>query len=81
MAESIAPHRGSPPPHDATAAVRIAFPKTTEDFEIDPRVSYSKLDDKWILEDDDGAEWEWDTTGNRWIQSVRFVLFTTSVPG
>ena len=59
------------------AAVRVAFPQTPEDFENDPRVSYSKLDDRWILEEDDGSEWEWDANGNRWIPSVCHVCSTS----
>lgn len=70
MAESIAPHRGSPPPADGMAAVRIAFPQTPEDFENDPRVSFSRLDDKWILEEDDGSEWEWSDRSAKWLPAV-----------
>jgi len=47
------------------------FPKTIDQFESDPRVSYSKLDNKWILEDDNGEEWEFDEAHKRWIPSVR----------
>ena len=52
---------------------RIPFPQTQNDFASDPRVSYSKLDKKWILEDDDGSEWEFDEDLNKWVPSVRFV--------
>ncbi len=48
-----------------------SFPKTPDDFEDDPRVSYSKLDQKWILETDDGTEFEYDQALKRWIPSVR----------
>lgn len=50
----------------------VAFPKTPEDFETDPRVSYSKLDNKYILENDDGTEWEFDESLQKWIPSVCF---------
>jgi len=66
--QSDVPHQGIAPPNDSM------FPREPEDFERDPRVSYSKLDNKYILEDDDGTEWEFDEVGKRWIPSVRFRL-------
>jgi len=52
---------------------RKPFPHAPEDFENDHRVSYSKLDSKWILEDDtDGSEWEFSDALGKWIPSVRF---------
>lgn len=51
--------------------IHAVFPKTIEQFESDSRVSYSKLDNKWILEDDKGDEWEFDEAHGRWIPSVR----------
>lgn len=71
MAESLVPHRGTPPPNDALSAARVAFPQQLEDFERDARVSFSKLEGKWLLEDDDGSEWEYDEARARWIPSVR----------
>lgn len=47
------------------------FPQDPSDFDSDPRISFSKLDDKFILETDDGNEFEWDTALKRWIQTVR----------
>lgn len=46
------------------------FPQTPEQFDDDPRVSFSKLDQKWILETEDGAEYEYDAALKRWIPSV-----------
>ena len=54
------------------------FPQTPEEFDDDPRVSYSKLDQKWILENDDGNEFEFDSALKRWIPSVRVL---TCSPG
>lgn len=50
------------------------FPQDPSDFDSDPRISFSKLDDKYILETEDGNEFEWDTALKRWIQTVRRVL-------
>lgn len=75
MAESMKPHRGSPPPNDGMAAARVAFPQSPEDFENDERVSYSKLDQKWILEEEDGQEWEFDEGARRWIPLVCSTFF------
>lgn len=47
-----------------------SFPQTPEQFDDDPRISFSKLDQKWILEADDGTEFEWDQALKRWIPSV-----------
>ncbi|KAI9728622.1 MAG: hypothetical protein M1828_002728 [Chrysothrix sp. TS-e1954] len=52
------------------ASERAAFPQLPEDFEADPRVSYSKLDNKWILEEEDGSEWEFEESRNKWVPSL-----------
>ena len=52
------------------------FPQDPSDFDSDPRISFSKLDDKYILETDDGNEFEWNSVLKRWIQTVR-PRFTT----
>jgi len=39
------------------------------DVVTDDRVSYSKVDGKYILENDDGTEWEWDGAMG-WVPSV-----------
>ena len=49
------------------------FPEEVTDFMTDDRVSYSKVDGKYILENDDGTEWEWDE-GMGWVPSVWFEL-------
>ncbi|OCK83087.1 splicing factor U2AF-associated protein 2 [Lepidopterella palustris CBS 459.81] len=49
---------------------RTPFPRAIEEFENDDRISYSKTDAKWILEDDDGSEWEFNEDLNRWVQSL-----------
>ena len=69
MAESAIPHRGSPPPADALSAARVVFPQDEADFESDVRVSYDKLNDKWVLEDD-GREFEWIPRVKKWTESV-----------
>ncbi|KAI9759087.1 MAG: hypothetical protein M4579_002604 [Chaenotheca gracillima] len=44
-----------------------SFPQTAEEFEADPRVSFSKTDQKWILETEDGAEFEYEDVLRRWV--------------
>lgn len=46
------------------------FPQDPTEFDSDPRISFSKLDDKFILEADDGQEFEYDTVLKRWIPTV-----------
>lgn len=71
MANPDVPHRGIATPADGLSAARVAFPQSEEDFDNDPRVSFSRLENKHILEDDDGSEWEFDNVRKRWIPSVR----------
>ena len=46
------------------------FPQDPSDFDADPRISFSKVDSKFILEADDGQEFEYDDALKRWIPSV-----------
>ena len=52
-------------------APHSTFPKNPEEFDADPRVSFSKLDSKFILEADDGQEFEYDDALKRWVPVVR----------
>ncbi|DAA73531.1 TPA_exp: Uncharacterized protein A8136_4712 [Trichophyton benhamiae CBS 112371] len=45
------------------------FPQPDE-FDSDPRVSFSKLDNKYILETDNGEEYTYDDALKRWIPSL-----------
>ena len=47
------------------------FPTNPEDFDADDRISFSKLDNKFILEADDGQEFEFDEALKRWVPAVR----------
>lgn len=60
------------PKHDATSspAPFSTFPQDPSDFDSDPRISFSKLDDKFILETEDGQEYSYDTILKRWIPTV-----------
>lgn len=60
MADEDLPEEGS----------RTGFPQSPSGFDADPRISFSKLDDKFILETDEGNEFEWDTALRRWIPVV-----------
>ena len=48
-----------------------SFPQNPEDFDADHRVSFSKLENKFILEADDGQEFEFDDALKRWVPAVR----------
>ncbi|PWY89790.1 putative nuclear mRNA splicing factor-associated protein [Aspergillus heteromorphus CBS 117.55] len=52
----------SPPPG--------SFPQDPSEFDSDPRISYSKLDSKFILETEEGQEYVYDTILKRWIPTV-----------
>lgn len=57
----------SPTPDNGTGH---QFPLDPSDFDSDPRVSFSKLDEKFILETDDGQEFVFDPALKRWVQTV-----------
>ncbi|KAJ5682258.1 nuclear mRNA splicing factor-associated protein [Penicillium macrosclerotiorum] len=46
------------------------FPTDPSTFESDPRISFSKLDDKYILETTDGQEFQYDNVLKRWVQAA-----------
>jgi HIV Tat-specific factor 1 len=47
-----------------------SFPTNPEDFDADDRISFSKLDNKFVLVQDDGSEFEFDDAIQRWIPVV-----------
>lgn len=70
------------PDDDATAVAtssleRANFPQDPAEFDSDPRISFSKLDNTFILETDDGQEFEFDNTLKRWIPTVSVALLPT----
>ena len=67
----------SPPP-----SAHPSFPQDPAEFDADPRISFDKLNQKFILEteDDQGQplEFEYDDGLKRWIPVVRpFTLFAS----
>lgn len=46
------------------------FPTDPADFANDERISWSRLDNKHILETEQGAEYEWDEALRRWVPVV-----------
>ncbi|OAL30938.1 hypothetical protein AYO20_08523 [Fonsecaea nubica] len=53
--------------HRSTEGIYTGLPLDPSAFDSDPRISWSKLDNKFILETDEGNEFEWDTALKRWI--------------
>jgi len=47
-----------------------SFPINPEEFDSDDRISFSKLDNKFLLVQDDGTELEFDDAIKRWIPIV-----------
>ena len=56
---------------DLSESARIPFPQTPEEFQIDLRVSFSTINQKFTLEAEDGQEYEYDDALKRWILVVR----------
>ncbi|KAI5252010.1 hypothetical protein E4T42_03889 [Aureobasidium subglaciale] len=55
---------------ESSVSARIAFPATEAEFKNDVRVSFDKTSEKWILEDDNGEEYEWNAQFEKWVPSV-----------
>ncbi|KAL8929825.1 MAG: hypothetical protein Q9208_000969 [Pyrenodesmia sp. 3 TL-2023] len=53
---------------------RPSFPTNPEDFDADDRISFSKLDNKFILETEDGQEFEFDDALKRWVPALDSTL-------
>lgn len=45
----------------------LPFPTDVQEFEGDDRISFSKLDKKFIAVHDDGTEFEFDANSKRWV--------------
>ncbi|EEH17922.2 hypothetical protein PABG_00485 [Paracoccidioides brasiliensis Pb03] len=62
---------GLPNPSEPnTTTTRASFPQSPSEFHDDYRISFSKLDEKYYLEAEDGTEWEYDNALNRWVPLV-----------
>lgn len=55
---------------DLSTHTSSSFPLDPADFDADDRISYSKLDNKFILVQEDGTEYEFDNAIRRWIPLV-----------
>jgi HIV Tat-specific factor 1 len=66
LSESFAMDDAKSPPETAQSG----FPHSPSEFDSDPRISFSKLEDKWILETDEGAEYEYVNGLKRWVPVV-----------
>ncbi|KAL9587309.1 MAG: hypothetical protein Q9212_000356 [Teloschistes hypoglaucus] len=55
---------------DSAEPPRSNFPTNAEDFDADDRISFSKLDNKFILEANDGQEFEFDNALKRWVPAL-----------
>lgn len=56
-----------------TDAGPSGFPQSPSEFDADPRIAFSKVDEKFLLETEEGAEFEWDNALRRWIPVVGIV--------
>lgn len=48
----------------------LNFPRSPSEFDSDPRISFSRLEDKWMLETDEGTEYEYIGGLKRWVPVV-----------
>ncbi|KXJ95819.1 putative nuclear mRNA splicing factor-associated protein [Microdochium bolleyi] len=48
----------------------LPFPTDAQDFDSDERISFSRLDNKFLAVNDDGTEYEFDSQLKRWIPHV-----------
>ncbi|KAJ6120528.1 nuclear mRNA splicing factor-associated protein [Penicillium sp. IBT 18751x] len=59
-----------PSPSAENGGATRNFPTDPNEFDSDLRISFSKLDNKFILETEDGQEFEWDSAIKRWVHQV-----------
>ncbi|KAI1757128.1 hypothetical protein F4782DRAFT_215677 [Xylaria castorea] len=55
---------------DSEPPLGLPFPTDPQEFDSDERISFSRLDNKFIGVLDDGSEFEWDAQLKRWITSI-----------
>ncbi|KAL1955131.1 hypothetical protein VTO42DRAFT_8995 [Malbranchea cinnamomea] len=55
---------------DPTAPIVASFPQDPCEFDADPRISFSKLDNKYILETENGDEYMYEPVLKRWVPSL-----------
>ncbi len=60
--------------------VHSAFPKSPSDFDSDPRISFFKLEGKWILETEEGTDYEYVDGLKRWVPAVGTQTMTRLLP-
>ncbi|KAH6853654.1 hypothetical protein B0I37DRAFT_349079 [Chaetomium sp. MPI-CAGE-AT-0009] len=65
----------------AAEAEYWSFPTNLEEFDQDERISYSKLDNKYIAVQDDGTEFEFDEGLRRWIPMIDEALIEEQQKG
>ncbi|KAH6650869.1 hypothetical protein F5144DRAFT_608739 [Chaetomium tenue] len=65
----------------AAEAEYWSFPTNLEEFDQDERISYSKLDNKYIAVQDDGTEFEFDEGLKRWIPMIDEALIEEQQKG
>lgn len=61
-------------------ASQSSFPTDPANFADDERISWSRLDNKHILETEQGAEYEWDEALKRWVAVVSALSLTAQHP-
>jgi HIV Tat-specific factor 1 len=49
---------------------RKPFPQSIADFSADDRTTFYEEDNKWVLEDFDGTEWEFSVKLDKWTPLV-----------
>ena len=57
--------------------IHTSFPQDPVEFDADHRISFSQVSNKFLLETDDGQEFEFDDKLKRWIPVVRPHPFST----
>ncbi|KAF2745409.1 hypothetical protein M011DRAFT_135523 [Sporormia fimetaria CBS 119925] len=46
----------------------VPFPTEIDDFDSDERITFSRIDNTYILEDEEGKQWEFNQAAGRWFQ-------------
>lgn len=54
----------------AVVFIKMDFPTDVTEFDSDPRISFSRLDNSFLLETSDGREFLFNSILKRWVETV-----------
>lgn len=60
---------------DMADTQRTPFPKEEEEFKNDPRIYFDKVENLYVLAEENGKEYEWNSKYSSWVEKVGCLSF------